>query len=299
MRVGFIGLGIMGGSIARCLIEGGHEVTVNDLKKSAGDDLIKLGAKWGASPKLLAQNSEAVITSLPGPVQMQEVVLNKETGVLAGLNPGSVYIDMTTNAPSVFRKVAAECIAKGVDVLDAPVSRRPPEMTIMVGGRRDTFKKYEGMLNCMAKNLVYVGDSGHGMIAKLMTQYMGYTYQVAVAEAFIIAAKAGVDIKILSQLIPISAGRGNVENLQRQIFERTFEKDEAYPSRSYNVIAKDLTEACEFAQQIGAPAFTGLMAKEVYARAEAQGWANPLSMVRILEQMAGFTMKVSPSNVSG
>ncbi len=294
MKIGFIGLGTMGGSIARCLVDGGHDVTINDLRMDAGDDLIKLGAKWGANPKILAQNCDAVITSLPGPVQMQEVVLNRDIGILAGLKPGSVYIDMTTNAPSVFRKVATECFAKGVEVLDAPVSGRPPGMTIMVGGRTDTFKKYEAMLSCMAKNLVYVGELGQGMIAKLMTQYMGYTYQVAVAEAFIIAAKAGVDVRILSQLIPISAGRGNIENLQRQIFERTFEKDEAYPSRSYNVIAKDLTEACEFAQQIAAPAFTGLMAKEIYIRAEAQGWANPLSMVRILEQMAGFTVRVNP-----
>src|SRR5690348_431958 len=118
-------------------------------------------------------------------------------------------------------------------------------MTMMVGGNRAIFDRYEALLRCMAKNLVYVGASGHAMIAKLMTQYMGYTYQVAVAEAFTIAAKAGVDVKILSQLIPITAARGNIQNLQKNIFERTFEKDEAYPSRSYNVIAKDLTEACE------------------------------------------------------
>ncbi len=293
MKVGFIGLGTMGNSIAKCLIDAGHQVTVHDLKKENAADLMKAGASWGTSPKSLAQNCEAIFTSLPGPVQVQQVVLDKETGVLAGLKPGSLYADMTTNTPAVFRKVAEECIAKGIDVLDTPVSRRPPEMTIMVGGNKATFDKYESLLKCMAKNLVYVGELGHGMIAKLMTQYMGYTYQVAVAEAFVIAAKAGVDVKILSQLIPISAGRGNIENLQRNIFERSFEIEESYPTRSYNVIAKDLTEACEFAQQIAAPTFTGMMAKEVYARAEAQGWSNPLSMVRVLEQMAGVTIRVA------
>ena len=133
MRLGFIGTGTMGNPMARCLIEAGHHLTVHDVRREATTNLCEMGAQWADNPRAVAEQSEVVFTSLPGPAQMKSVLLDPVLGVLAGLSPGNGYIDMTTNSPTVFRGVAEECKARGVEVLDAPVSGRPPSMTIWPG----------------------------------------------------------------------------------------------------------------------------------------------------------------------
>ena len=293
MKVGFIGIGTMGSAMAKCILDAGHELTVCDLQKSAAEGLLKAGAQWAEKPAQAAHASDVLFTSLPGPSQVQAVVLDRDTGVLAGLKRGSVYVDTSTNSPMVFRKIARECLDKGVEVLDAPVSRRPPELTMMVGGDKATFARCEPVLKAIAKNLIYVGESGSGMIAKLMTQYMGYTYQVAMAEAFIIAAKAGVDPAVLAKIVPISAGSGNAAGFMRTLLNRGLEPPA--PRVGYNVIAKDMTLACEVAQQFQATASTGLMARDIFQRAEAQGMEYTAGIVTVLEQMAGFKLPASRS----
>ena len=139
MQLGFVGTGTMGNPMARCLIEAGHRLTVHDVRREATANLCELGARWADTPYAVAKASEVVFTSLPGPAEVEKVVLDSSTGILAGLGPGGAYIDMTTNAPSVCRRIAAVCRARGVAPLDAPVSGRPPGMTIMVGGEASTF----------------------------------------------------------------------------------------------------------------------------------------------------------------
>jgi 2-hydroxy-3-oxopropionate reductase len=129
-------------------------------------------------------------------------VLNPRTGILAGLKPGSAYIDMTTNAPRVARSLAEVCRARGVEMLDAPVSGRTPTMTIMVGGNAATFTTYRPLLECMGRNIFYVGPTGSGCIAKLVTQYLGYSNFVTALEGLLIGAKAGIDLGILAQIGP-------------------------------------------------------------------------------------------------
>lgn len=141
MRLGFVGTGTMGNPMARCLIEAGHQLTVHDLRPEATTSLCELGARWADNPRAVAEASEAVFTSLPGPAEVEKGVLDPSTGILAGLKPGGTYIDMTTNAPSVVRRISGACRARSVEMLDAPVSGRPPGMTIMVGGPTATFTK--------------------------------------------------------------------------------------------------------------------------------------------------------------
>ena len=135
MQIGFIGTGTMTGTpIAGCLIDVGHRLTVFDIRPEATQALVGRGADSVDSPRAVAEHSEVVFTALPGPDQMEPAVLDPVTGILAGLRSGTCYIDLTTNAPTVARRVAEACHAKGVAMLDAPVSGRPPGMTVMIGG---------------------------------------------------------------------------------------------------------------------------------------------------------------------
>src|SRR5690349_2689942 len=134
MDLGFVGTGTMGTPMVRCLLEAGHRVTVHDVRRDATATVRALGARWVDDARRVADASEVVFTSLPGPAEVESVVLDPERGVLAGLASGGAYVDMTTNAPDVVRRIARACAGRGVAMLDAPVSGRPPGMTIMVGG---------------------------------------------------------------------------------------------------------------------------------------------------------------------
>jgi 3-hydroxyisobutyrate dehydrogenase len=289
MQLGFIGTGTMGNPMARCLIEAGHHLTVHDLRRAATTNLCELGARWADSPRAVAQASEVVFTSLPGPAEVEQGVLDPSNGILAGLKPGGAYIDMTTNAPSVFRRIAEECRARGVAALDAPVSGRPPGMTIMVGGDAATFTTYRPLLECMGRHILYVGGTGTGCIAKLVTQYLGYSNFVTAVEGLLIGAKAGVDLRTLAQIVPVSAGASRTfDNIPRAVFSGEFTA-----GGTLDIVAKDLHRACELAREVGAPSHMGLFTDDVLKHAQAQGWGQrgyPIA-ARILEAMAGQELR--------
>ncbi|PYM15547.1 MAG: 3-hydroxyisobutyrate dehydrogenase [Candidatus Rokuibacteriota bacterium] len=291
MRLGFVGIGTMGNPMARCLLDAGHQVTVNDLRREAATSLMDLGARWADTPRAAAESSEAVFTSLPGPHEVERVVLDPSNGILAGLKPESAYIDMTTNSPAVIRRIAEACRAHGVAMLDAPVSGRPPAMTIMVGGDPDTFAKYRPVLACMGKNIFHVGPTASGSIAKLVTQYLGYANFVTSLEGLTIAAKAGIDLGVLAEIVPVSAGASRTfDNIPRSVLSGAFTA-----GGTLDIVAKDVHLACELARDVGAPAMTGLIADDLYQRAQAQGWGQrgfPI-VARILEMMAGVELRAA------
>ena len=292
MQLGFVGTGTMGTPIAGCLIDAGHRLTVYDVRPEAIAALAARGAAVAANPRAVAESSEAVFTSLPGPDQMEPAVLDPSTGILAGLRAGGGYIDLTTNAPAVARRVAEACRAKGVDMLDAPVSGRPPTMTAMVGGDEAVFAKCKPLLEAIARNIFYVGAAGAGCIAKLVTQYLGYTNFVAALEGLLIGAKAGVDPGVLAQIVPFSAGASRTfDNIPRSVLSGAFTA-----GGTLDIVAKDLALACDLAREVAAPANLGLLAHDVLHRAQAQGWGQegfPVA-ARILEAMAGVELRAAP-----
>lgn len=291
MRIGFVGTGTMGSLMAGCLIEAGHQLTVHDLRREATRGLCEIGARWADTPRATAHESELVFTSLPGPAEMERTALDPSGGILAGAKPGDAYVDLTTNAPNVVRRIGEACRARGVAFLDAPVSGRPPSMTIMAGGDAAVFATYEPVLACMGRNVFHVGETGAGCAAKLVTQYLGYANLVTAIEGMLIGAKAGLDLGVLARIVPVSAGASRTfDNIPRSVLTGEFTA-----GGTLDIVAKDVHLACELAREVGAPAHVGVIADDLYQRAQAQGWGQrgfPI-VARILEAMAGVELRAA------
>nr|WP_319776292.1 2-hydroxy-3-oxopropionate reductase [uncultured Sphaerochaeta sp.] len=197
MKIGFIGLGIMGKPMAKNLIKAGYSLVVNDINKEAVAELVTAGAAEAASAKEVAQQSDVVVTMLPNSPHVQTVVLG-EGGVIEGAREGLVVVDMSSISPIVSREVAASLAEKGVVMLDAPVSGGEPKaidgtLAIMVGGPEDTFKVVEPILQVMGGSVTLVGEIGSGNTTKLANQIMVAANIAGMSEALVLATKADVD----------------------------------------------------------------------------------------------------------
>ncbi|WP_319756692.1 2-hydroxy-3-oxopropionate reductase [uncultured Sphaerochaeta sp.] len=197
MKIGFIGLGIMGKPMAKNLIKAGYSLVVNDINKEAVAELVASGAAEAASAKEVASQSDVVVTMLPNSPHVQTVVLG-EGGVIEGAKEGLVVVDMSSISPIVSREVAAELAKKGVVMLDAPVSGGEPKaidgtLAIMVGGPEETFKQVEPILQVMGGSVTLVGEIGSGNTTKLANQIMVAANIAGMSEALVLATKADVD----------------------------------------------------------------------------------------------------------
>ena len=289
MRIGFIGTGTMGTPIAGCLIRAGHTLRVYDRRPEATASLCAQGAERADSAFAAARDSTVVFTSLPGPAEFEAAMLEPQTGILAGLQPGTAHIDLTTNAPKTIARIAEACRTRGVELIDAPVSGRPPSMTAMVGASDAAFAQYRPLFEAIAANVFHVGPSGSGATAKLVTQYLGYTNFIASIEGMLIAAKAGIDIETLARIVPVSAGQSRTfDNIARGVFPGTY-----VAGGTLDIVAKDVDLAVQLARDVGAPAALGALASDFYKRAQAAGWGQlgfPV-VARVLEAMAGTTLR--------
>lgn len=196
-KVGYIGLGIMGGSMARNLMKAGHELVVHNRSRAKVDALVAEGATAANNPREVAEQVEFVFTNLPDTPDVEQVVLGKD-GILEGAHEGLIYIDNSTIKPETARILAEKLAAAGVMALDAPVSggdvgAKNGTLTIMVGGPQEAFDKAEPLWKAMGKAWVLVGDSGAGQIAKVCNQIIVGAQMASLAEALITAQKAGVD----------------------------------------------------------------------------------------------------------
>ena len=289
MRIGFVGTGTMGTPIASCLVAAGHQLTVYDRRPEATAALCAKGAVAADSAFAAARDSEAVFTSLPGPTEFEAAMLEPQTGILAGLRDGRAHIDLTTNSPKTIARIAEACRARGVELIDAPVSGRPPNMTVMVGASEAAFTRYTPLFAAIAANVFLVGPSGAGATAKLVTQYLGYTNFIASIEGMLVAAKAGIDLDTLAKIVPVSAGQSRTfDNAARNILNGSFAA-----GGTLDIVAKDVALACQLARDVGAPAALGALAADFYQRAQAQGWGQEgfPAVAKVLEAMAGVELR--------
>jgi len=302
MNVGFIGLGTMGASIALNAIKGGHSLTVHDINKDAAAEHLKLGATWADSPKAVAEASEVVFTSLPGPPEVEAVVLG-ENGLIEGFKPGSAYFDLSTNSPTVIREIHAALAEKDVQVLDAPVSGGPDgarsgKMAIWIGGDEETYNKYMTVLDSMGDAPYYVGPIGAGAVAKLVHNCSGYILQTALAETFTMGVKAGVNPEGLWQALRKGAlGRRRVfDTLSRQFLPGRFDP----PDFALKLARKDVALACEVGREFDVPMRLAHMTLMEMTEAMNRGWEGRDSRVAMTLQTerAGVDVRVSDNRIA-
>jgi len=255
MRIGFIGLGNMGGPMALNIIRAGHDVTVHDVRREAATPHLEGGAKWADDPREVATHSEVIMTSLPGPREVEAVALG-ESGITHGAGPGSIYVDLSTNSPTVIRRINAILKEKGIDVLDAPVSggvvgAKRAGLGVFVGGDEAAFHKVEAVLGAIGDKVSYIGPSGSGAIAKLVHNQIALCTSAVIAEAFTMGVKAGVAPDALFKAVRDGAfGQGNFLNmLPRVIFKGGFER----AFFALKLARKDLGLATEVAREYEVP----------------------------------------------
>ena len=210
MRVGFIGLGAMGNPMAANLQKAGYQLTVHDIRREQGRNLEDSGATWARSPAEAAVRSDVVLLSLPGPPQVESVVLGKN-GVFAGLAAGGACIDTSTNSPAVMRRIAEAGASRGIQVLDAPISggiwgARDASLTVFAGGEEAAFEKYRPLFQCIGKTVVHMGPLGSGNVAKLVNNLIMYINFIGACEGMALGVKAGLDPRILLDVIKPSMG---------------------------------------------------------------------------------------------
>lgn len=253
MRIGFIGLGIMGKPMARNLLGAGHDLVVLDLNQDAVAELAEAGATTAASPRQVAEQVELVLTMLPNGPQVKEVALGPE-GIIEGARPGLAYIDMSSIAPLVSGEVSEALGARGVVMLDAPVSGGEPfavagTLSFMVGGPQDAFDTYAPVLRAVGSSVVRVGDIGAGNICKLANQAIVAVNIAVVSEALVLAQKSGVDPQGVFQAIRGGLAGSNVMNAKApMMLEHNFK-----PGFRINLHLKDLTNAMSTSHDVGAP----------------------------------------------
>ncbi len=289
MRVGFIGLGVMGKPMAKNLLKAGYSLVVcKHLDPTPVNELVAAGAQEAISPKQVAEMSDAVITMLPDSAEVEEVVLG-ENGLLKGAKKGLIIIDMSSIAPSTSRRIATEAEKRGVEVLDAPVSGGETgaiqgTLAIMVGGKEATFSKCVDILRAMGKSIVRVGDAGAGQVVKLANQIIVALNIAALSEAFVLGAKAGVDPRIMYQAIRTGFAGSNVLDAKiPTILERNFK-----PGFKIRLHHKDLKNALEAARELKVPIpLTSLVQQELCALInEGKGEADHSAIINFSERLA-------------
>ena len=296
MKVGFIGLGTMGSSMAYNALQGGNEMVVHDIRREAATPHLEAGAVWADTPREVAEASEIVFTSLPGPVEVEAVSLGDE-GLFQGLTEGKVYFDLSTSTPNLIRRIHEEGAARGIHVLDAPVSGGPRgartrNLAIWVGGDKEVFDRCKPVLDAIGDKAYYVGPIGCGAIAKLVHNCAGYMIQCAMAEVFTMGVKAGVEPMALWQAVRKGATgrRGPFEGLAEHLLPGKFDP----PDFALRLARKDVDLAVGVGREYDVPMKMATIALQELTEALNRGWAERDSRVAMLlqEERAGVEVRV-------
>jgi len=286
MKVGFIGVGNMGGPMCRNIIRNtNHEVIVFDLSPDAVAACTDLGASAGSSVADVAAVCDVVITSLPVPRIVEEVALGSG-GIAASAKPGTVYIDLSTNSPATAKRVNEGMRAKGIPMLEAPVSggtarAKDGTIVIMVGGDAAVFEQQLPLLKSFSGEVIHLGEIGFGSTAKLINNMLAFCNSAAAAEALMIGKRSGIDLRKLDAVIRNASGMSSgYANMATKAFKGEFEATFAL-----DLAHKDLRLALELTDELGVP---GLIAPQVMnlmrmARGMGLGGSDSCSMIRVYE----------------
>jgi 3-hydroxyisobutyrate dehydrogenase-like beta-hydroxyacid dehydrogenase len=293
VNVGFIGTGNMGSFMAGHILKAGYKLYVHDIRREATKPLLDKGATWVETPQAMAQQCQVILSSLPGPPEVEAVVFGKN-GLLSGWKKGDIYVDMSTNSPVTMRKVAEKAKSTGVEVLDAPVSGGMPgaeagTLTIMVGGSAGALEKVHGILEHIGKSIIHVGDSGCGDIAKLVNNTISISCTAINAEAFVLGVKAGIDATTLLEML--KAGTGF--NRAQEQYPRSVLKGDYEAHFKLSLACKDLKLALDLGKEFGVPMPVGSTCAQQFFDAQAAGLGEKdhQAVMYRLEQATGVQVR--------
>jgi 3-hydroxyisobutyrate dehydrogenase len=302
MRVGFIGLGTMGASMASNVQKAGHALVVHDVRAEAATAHLAAGATWAKTAREVGEASDVVLTSLPGPAEVEAVAL-ADDGLLAGLTRDKAFFDLSTNSPTVVRRLHARFAERGIPVLDAPVSGGPRgartrKLAIWVGGDEAVFQRVKPVLDAMGDQVVRVGDIGAGSIAKLVHNMTTYCVQTALAEVFTLGVKAGVEPIDLWQAVRYGAtGRQRTFDRLADGFLRG-----AYdpPNFALRLAHKDVSLAVALGREHRVPMRIANLVLEEMTEALNRGWADRDSRSPMLlqEERAGVRVRADDASIA-
>ncbi len=295
-RIGFIGLGTMGASMAANLQQAGHKLVVHDMRREAAARHIEAGAQWAETPRAVAEVADVIFTSLPGPPEVETVVLGPG-GLIEGMHPGSALFDLSTNSRAVVLKLHAALAERGAHMLDAPVSGGPKgaasrKLAIWVGGDQAVFDQHKAALDAIGDRARYVGPVGAATIAKLVHNCSGYMITVALAEVFTMGVKAGLEPLALYEAIRQGAQgrRLTYDGLLDQFLPGQYDP----PSFALRLAHKDVSLATALAREVGVPMRLANLTLEEMTEALGRGWGgrDSRSVMLLQQERAGVEIAV-------
>lgn len=293
MKIGFIGLGIMGKPMAKNLIKSGYNLVIYDINKGAIKEVVEAGAEEGLSAKDVAKRSNVIITMLPNSPHVKTVIMGID-GVLEGAKKGQIIVDMSSIAPGASKEMYKECAVKGVEMLDAPVSGGEPKaidatLSIMVGGKQEVFNKVYDILTKMGKDVVLCGDIGAGNTTKLANQIIVALNIAAMSEALVLGTKAGVDPEAIYKAIRGGlAGSTVLDAKAPMVLDGNFK-----PGFKIDLHIKDLMNAVETGREVGAPLFLTNQVLEMLENLKQDGYGqnDHSAIIKFYEKLAKIEVR--------
>lgn len=293
MKIGFIGLGIMGKPMCKNLLRSGHECTIYDIVEAAAREAAEAGAVKCESAAQAASGRELVITMLPNSPQVKQVVLG-ENGIADAMDEGCIFVDMSSIAPLASKEIGATLAAKNIEMLDAPVSGGEPKavdgtLSIMVGGKKEVYDKVKDVLLCMGSSAVYCGELGAGNTTKLANQIVVALNIAACAEAFTLSRKAGVDPELVFDAIRGGLAGSTVMDAKVPMMLDGNDK----PGFKIDLHIKDLKNALETGHGVGMglPLTAQVMEMMQQLAADGFGGKDHSALVKYYEKMTGESIR--------
>ena len=301
MRIGFIGLGTMGASMAHNLLQAGLPVSVHDVRPEAAAPHLAAGATWADSPAAMAAACDAVFTCLPNLDAIEAVALGPD-GLITAARPGFAFFEMSTNSPEMVRRLHAAFDAKGATMLDAPISggkigAATRRLAIWVGGDRASFDRFRPALDAMADRVTHIGASGAGLVTKIVHNCASQLFYPALAEVFAMGVKAGADpVSLWEAIRQGSIGRRRTfDGMIDEFLPGTYDS----PSAALRIVYKDMMVATELARDLGVPLRYANLALADVQEAMLRGWSERDSRCVMLlpQERIGVHIEEDPARI--
>jgi len=296
--IGFVGLGTIGGVVARNIQKAGYAMVVHDVRLAAVKPLVEGGARYAAAPAEVARESSVVFTSLPGPPEVEQVALGAN-GLVHGLHDGSIYVDLSSSSTDLIRRIGTEFATHGARVMDAPlivgkdgIAKR--SVQVLASGSPATFNEVKHLFDAFSDTVVYTGELGSGTVIKLAHNLVRRGIGLAIGEGLVLGAKAGVDPEMLWQCMHWGLDV-QMQNLLKNFAETAFKGNyEERASFGIGLSRKDVGLATELGRQYNVPMPVAALVEQMMIHAINRGWSeqSTASLFRLQEEMAGIEVRM-------